>query len=278
MDHQTQTHSNGFGWFLCALGWFIIVIGVLLTVDNLISGLIGVVFGMFFIVKYSPKGSSRPIYKRKWPFVVSLFWVLSAFANLTAPDVPEITSLSIDCESAIQLDISETATIPLTVEESNADTASIQFYSSDDSVVTFSAVADGAFSGQVTPCGEGEADISIAAGEVQSNVVHVTVIDSARIAAEEAAKKAAEEEAARKAAEEEAARKAAEEEAARKAAEEEAAREAAANDVPQEPMVWIPVSGSKYHRNPDFSNMNGPTQVPLSTAQARGYEPCKRCY
>lgn len=67
---------------------FIIVIGVLLTVDNLISGLIGVVFGMFFIAKYSPKGSSRPIYKRKWPFVVSLFWVLSAFANLTAPDVP----------------------------------------------------------------------------------------------------------------------------------------------------------------------------------------------
>ena len=101
---------------------------------------------------------------------------------------------------------------------------------------------------------------------------------AARIAAEEAAKKAAEEEAARKAAEEEAARKAAEEEAARKAAEEEAAREAAANDVPQEPMVWIPVSGSKYHRNPDGSNMNGPTQVPLSTAQARGYEPCKRCY
>ena len=278
MDRQPQTHSNGFGWFLCALGWFIIVIGVLVTVVSLIPGLIGVGFGMFFIVKYSPKGSSRPIYKRKWPFVVSLFCMLSALVNLTAPDAPEITSLSIDCESAIQLDISETATVPLTVEEENADTNSIQFYSSDDSVFTFAAVADGAFSGQVTPCGEGEADISITAGEVQSNVVHVTVIDSARIAAEEAAKKAAEEEEARKAAEEEAARKAAEEEAARKAAEEEAAREAAANDVPQEPMVWIPVSGSKYHRNPDCSNMNGPTQVPLSTAQARGYEPCKRCY
>lgn len=276
MDQQTKTHSNGFGWFLCALGWLIIVIGVLVTVVSLVPGLIGVCFGIFFIVQYSPRASSRPIYKRKWPFVVSLVWMFCALANLTASDVPEITSLSIDCESAIQLDISETATVPLTVEESNADTASIQFYSSDDSVVTFSAVADGAFSGQVTPCGEGEADISIAAGEVQSNVVHVTVIDSARIAAEEAAKKA-EEEAARKAAEEEAARIAAEE-AARKAAEEEAAREAAANDVPQEPMVWIPVSGSKYHRNPDCSNMNGPTQVPLSTAQARGYEPCKRCY
>ena len=153
MDRQTQTHSNGFGWFLCALGWFIIVIGVLVTVVSLIPGLIGVGFGMFFIVQYSPKASSRPIYKRKWPFVVSLFCMLSVLVNLTASDVPEITSLSIDCESAIQLDISETVTVPLTVEESNADTASIQFYSSDDSVVTFSAVSDGAFSGQVTPCG-----------------------------------------------------------------------------------------------------------------------------
>ena len=150
MDHQTQTHSNGFGWFLCALGWFIIVIGVLLTVDNLISGLIGVVFGMFFIAKYSPKGSSRPIYKRKWPFVVSLFWVLSAFANLTAPDVPEITLLSIDCESAIQLDISETATVPLTVEEKNADTNSIQFHSSSAAFFAASSAAIRAESMTVT--------------------------------------------------------------------------------------------------------------------------------
>lgn len=38
MDRQPQTHSNGFGWFLCALGWFIIVIGVLVTVVSLIPG------------------------------------------------------------------------------------------------------------------------------------------------------------------------------------------------------------------------------------------------
>lgn len=293
MEPKTQTHSNGFGWFLCALGWFIIVIGVLVTVVSLIPGLIGVVFGMFFILKYSPKGSVRPIYKRKWPVVVSLLWALSAFANLTAPDVPEITSLSIDCESTIQLDISETATVPLTVEEENADTNSIQFYSSDNSVVTFSAVTDGAFSGQVTPCGEGKADISITAGEVQSNVIHVTVIDSARIAAEEAAKKAAEEEAARKAAEEEAARKAAEEEAARIAAEEEAAHKAAEETAAQKEAeeaaaqqqqqsqsnsrtVYITPTGKKYHYD---NNCNGGTYSPstLAKAQAMGLTPCKKC-
>ena len=96
----------------------------------------------------------------------------------------------------------------------------------------------------------------------------MTIIDSARIAAEEAAQKAAEEEAARQAAEEEAARQAAEEAAAQQ--EEESAS--------QEAMVWIPASGSKYHSDPTCSGMNNPTQVPLSTAQARGYEPCKRCY
>lgn len=43
-------------------------------------------------------------------------------------------------------------------------------------------------------------------------------------------------------------------------------------------MVWIPQSGSKYHSNPSCSGMNNPTQVSLSDAQSRGYEPCKKCY
>lgn len=46
----------------------------------------------------------------------------------------------------------------------------------------------------------------------------------------------------------------------------------------QETMVWIPKDGSKYHRDPDCSGMDGPTQVPLSQAQASGYTACKRCY
>lgn len=48
--------------------------------------------------------------------------------------------------------------------------------------------------------------------------------------------------------------------------------------VPQEEMVWIPASGSKYHSNSSCSGMNGPTQVTISEAQSMGYEPCKRCY
>lgn len=43
-------------------------------------------------------------------------------------------------------------------------------------------------------------------------------------------------------------------------------------------MVWIPNSGTKYHNNPNCSNMKNPQQVTLSEAQYMGYEPCSKCY
>lgn len=42
--------------------------------------------------------------------------------------------------------------------------------------------------------------------------------------------------------------------------------------------VWIPRTGSKYHRTPSCSGMRSPTQVSLADAVDMGYEPCKRCY
>lgn len=43
-------------------------------------------------------------------------------------------------------------------------------------------------------------------------------------------------------------------------------------------MVWIPQSGSRYHRYASCSGMNDPTQVTREEAEAMGYTPCKRCY
>lgn len=65
--------------------------------------------------------------------------------------------------------------------------------------------------------------------------------------------------------------------AAEQAEQERIAAEQAATQ-PQEPMVWIPASGSKYHSSSSCSGMNNPTQVTLSEAQNMGYEPCKRCH
>ena len=132
-------------------------------------------------------------------------------------------------------------------------------------------------------------------GDIKSNTITITVEDKDALAVKEAQEKAeteaakkAEEEAAKKA-EEEAAKKAEEERivaeaAAQKAEEERIAEEAAAqessqaNQVPQEQMVWIPQSGSKYHNNPSCSGMNNPQQVTLSEAESMGFAPCKKCY
>lgn len=42
--------------------------------------------------------------------------------------------------------------------------------------------------------------------------------------------------------------------------------------------VWIPKSGTKYHRVSDCSGMKNPSQVTKAEAERRGYTPCKRCY
>lgn len=43
-------------------------------------------------------------------------------------------------------------------------------------------------------------------------------------------------------------------------------------------MVWIPNSGARYHKSASCSGMKNPSHVSLSTAKARGYTPCKKCY
>ena len=223
--------------------------------------------------------------RRKWPYVVAAVLVVgmigactqnddtdqassSGFASSVSsmaststsePEAPSITSLSLDCEQAIELDVKDTQSIPVLVLEEGADTTDMEFTSSDPEVLTFAPQDDnGTLMGVVTPKAEGTAEVSVSAGDVKSQIVTITIIDSERIAAEEAAKKAAEEEAARKAAEEAAAQQAAQQ--------------------PQEQMVWIPQSGSKYHSKSSCSGMENPTQVPISTAKAQGYEACKRCY
>ena len=47
---------------------------------------------------------------------------------------------------------------------------------------------------------------------------------------------------------------------------------------PQEAMVWVTATGSKYHSRPNCGNTKSSSQVPISRAIAMGLEPCKRCY
>lgn len=219
-----------------------------------------------------PSGGKK---RRKWPYIVAAVLVVgmigscvqnddtdqvssggftssisSTSTSTSEPEAPAITSLSLDCDQAIELDVKDTQSIPVLVLEEGADATDVEFTSSDPNVLTFTPQDDnGTLVGVATPKAEGTAEISVSSGDVKSQIVTVTVIDSERIAAEEAAKKAAEEATAQQAAQQ-----------------------------PQEEMVWIPQSGSKYHSKSTCSGMNNPTQVPISTAKAQGYEACQRCH
>lgn len=48
--------------------------------------------------------------------------------------------------------------------------------------------------------------------------------------------------------------------------------------TPVADMVWIPKTGSKYHRSSSCSNMKNPSKVTRSQAINWGYGPCKKCY
>lgn len=48
--------------------------------------------------------------------------------------------------------------------------------------------------------------------------------------------------------------------------------------APSSGYVWIPNSGSKYHKSSTCSGMRNPRQVTVDEAVNRGYEPCSRCY
>ena len=42
--------------------------------------------------------------------------------------------------------------------------------------------------------------------------------------------------------------------------------------------VWIPRTGSKYHKSSRCSNMRSPSKVSLSTAKSMGYTKCSKCW
>lgn len=185
----------------------------------------------------------------------------SASVSLPQEEAPAITSLTLDCKSTIQVDLKDTLSIPVEVLEEGADLTQVEFTSSDPNVLTFTYQnMDGYLSGVVSPIAEGTAEIYASAGEVKSQIITVTIIDSERIAAEEAAKKAAEEEAARKAAEEAAAQQQAQSEASES----------------QGRTVYITPTGKRYHYD---NNCNGGTYIPstMDEALAKGLTPCKKC-
>lgn len=49
-------------------------------------------------------------------------------------------------------------------------------------------------------------------------------------------------------------------------------------NAPSSGYVWIPNTGSKYHKTSTCSGMKNPSEVTVKEAKNAGYEPCSKCY
>lgn len=49
-------------------------------------------------------------------------------------------------------------------------------------------------------------------------------------------------------------------------------------NAPTSGYVWIPNTGSKYHKDSTCGNMKNPRKVTLEEAKSYGYGPCSKCY
>lgn len=200
---------------------------------------------------------------------------------------PDLTSIQAEWGKT-EFDISETTEVKITGYPDDAEITSLEL--SENSIAELD-YSDG--KAIITFTDTGEAALFFTAnGDVTSSTTTITVVDRE---AEELAEKEAEEQAEQERLAQEKAEQEAQAQAEQEAAEQTAAEQAAAEQAtqeqaqqeeqasqeqkqPQEQMVWIPQSGSKYHSNPSCSGMNNPTQVTISEAQSMGYEPCKKCY
>lgn len=175
----------------------------------------------------------------------------------TKPVVAALESLSISADTDQTYDINTEVPVTLTVTpaDANIDNLTLNgsectFASDDNGNLTFSA------------SGAGSYIITVSCDGIESNSLTFNVEDKAAIAAEAEAAGQAGLEA------------------------QQTTEEPNQSDVvqqtqePQEEMVWISATGSKYHSRPDCGQMDPSTswQLSVSEAEAQGYEPCKKCY
>ncbi len=175
----------------------------------------------------------------------------------TKPVVAALESLSISADTDQTYDINTEVPVTLTVTpaDANIDNLTLNgsectFASDDNGNLTFSA------------SGAGSYIITVSCDGIESNSLTFNVEDKAAIAAEAEAAGQAGLEA------------------------QQTTEEPNQSDVvqqtqePQEEMVWISATGSKYHSRPDCGQMDPSTswQLSVSEAEAQGYEPCKRCH
>ena len=189
----------------------------------------------------------------KWFFIILVALII--IAACTAEDPIAVESIAINGESIINMDVNQETELTYTLSPDDANSDIDVNTSSSDITAECS---DGKLTINTSSV-EGTYLISLQSDEIKSNEITINVVDSVKKAEEE-----------RKQAE--LAEQQRQEELRQQQLEEQASEEQS------EEYVYIPSSGSKYHSNSSCSNMQNPSKVTKSEAEAQGYEPCKKCY
>ena len=210
--------------------------------------------------------------KLKIAFIVfCILGVLSACFGSPSPD-----SITLN-ENNITMDVNDSKNISFTTDPTDAYTGSLKVKDNKN----ISATIDDHTIKVKTGSKEGTYKLKIYKDDVNAILV-ITVVDKAAEEQKKIEEQKAQEEAQRQAelqAQEEA-RKEAEAQAAAEAQRQAATQSETSSSYTEATagQVYIPQNGSKYHSNPNCSNMHNATAISLEEAKSRGYTPCKKCY
>lgn len=218
------------------------------------------------------KPKNKPTYKKEKikKFLIAcyiLFFIIAIASSCSSKKLESVNLYGIPNS----LDINQSEVVEIDIDPTDYDINKLDLKSSDSSIACLVVKDDKLV---LETKNEGTADVWVISENITSNKLNVTVVDVKK--AEQEAKEKAEQEARIKA-----------EKEAKEKAEQEAALES--NSVSNNNSnytdkisnnVWIAGSGNgtKYHSNPNCSNMKNPVEISLSEAQSRGYDPCKKCY
>lgn len=210
--------------------------------------------------------------KLKIAFIIfCILGVLSACFGSPSPD-----SITLN-ENNITMDVNDSKNISFTTDPTDAYTGSLIVKDNKN----ISATIDDHNIKVKTGSKEGTYKLKIYKDDVNAILV-ITVVDKDAEEQKKIEEQKAQEEAQRQAelqAQEEA-RKEAEAQAAAETQRQAAAQSESSSSYTEATagQVYIPQNGSKYHSNPNCSNMHNATAISLEEAKSRGYTPCKKCY
>lgn len=221
--------------------------------------------------------------KKKHPILKKILIVLAVFfviggilTALTGNKLEEITISGIPNS----MDIDQTRSIDFITNPSDYDISDAELKTSDDDIAKL-VFKDGKL--YIETNGEGNTTVWIEKDNIISNKLKVNVIDVEK--AEKEAQLKAEQEQEEKEAQNSAVIPYASSNSSSSSSNNSVSGNTSSNqEIPEVDYVSSGVyiagsgNGTKYHSNPNCSNMKNPIEISLSEAEARGYEPCKKCY